>query len=150
MTAFGPWISAQFAGSCDMCGEWMHVGARIRSDGEGGWLCEECGTEPYVQEEAPSPALYTAERFDGSYLTPGVNLFRNGSVLNRLSEREARKLADELLKAAGPPDASEDLGVLVAEILAVFDPSKGDGYRARVGYVQITNWRKRAGIEEGL
>jgi hypothetical protein len=42
----------------------------------------------------------------------------------------------------------EDLRDLVREILAAFDPSKGDGYRARVGQVQIARWRDRAGLEE--
>lgn len=44
--------------------------------------------------------------------------------------------------------ATADLRDLAAEILAAFDASKGDGYRARVGQVQIAKWRERAGLEE--
>jgi hypothetical protein len=40
-----------------------------------------------------------------------------------------------------------DLRELVLEILAAFDPSKCDGYRARAGQVQIAKWRQHAGLE---
>lgn len=53
---------------------------------------------------------------------------------------------DAAAGAAGVRDGGE-LRALVAEILGVFDPSKGDGYRARVGQVQIAKWRQRAGLE---
>src|SRR5579859_2433567 len=41
---FGPWITAKWPGRCSA--DYRHVivpGAQIRADGDGGWLCEECG-----------------------------------------------------------------------------------------------------------
>jgi len=43
MPDFGPWITARFDSDCDCCGDPMYEGDEIRSDGEGGWLCGECG-----------------------------------------------------------------------------------------------------------
>jgi hypothetical protein len=36
---------------------------------------------------------------------------------------------------------------VLTEVLGEFDPSKGDGYRARVGQVKFNGWCERAGIE---
>jgi hypothetical protein len=41
----GPWFEAAFDGGCDGCGEQIEAGDRIRSDGEGGWLCSDCGSQ---------------------------------------------------------------------------------------------------------
>lgn len=43
--SYGPWITARFDSDCDGCGDQIFEGDRIRSDGEGGWLCEPCGEE---------------------------------------------------------------------------------------------------------
>ena len=45
MPDFGPWITARFDSDCDGCGGQLIEGEDIRSDGEGGWLCESCGEE---------------------------------------------------------------------------------------------------------
>lgn len=45
MNDFGPWFTAGFDSDCDECGGPIDEGDRIRSDGEGGWLCEECGDD---------------------------------------------------------------------------------------------------------
>lgn len=42
-SGYGPWVDAAFDGECDGCDAPIEVGDRIRSDGEGGWLCEDCG-----------------------------------------------------------------------------------------------------------
>lgn len=43
---FGPWFHAGFDGTCDgPCGEDIIEGDLIRADGEGGWLCRDCGEE---------------------------------------------------------------------------------------------------------
>ena len=34
---------ARYDGECDGCGAEFEAGDEIRSDGEGGWLCEDCG-----------------------------------------------------------------------------------------------------------
>lgn len=39
----GPWITAQYRGSCSGCRAPIRPEDPIRSDGEGGWLCEPCG-----------------------------------------------------------------------------------------------------------
>jgi hypothetical protein len=39
----GPWIIAQYDGTCGNCPSVIDRGDSIRSDGEGGWLCEACG-----------------------------------------------------------------------------------------------------------
>jgi len=40
---FGPWFTAQFGGPCYGCGDPVIPGNSIRSDGQGGWLCQSCG-----------------------------------------------------------------------------------------------------------
>jgi hypothetical protein len=42
---YGPWFPARFDGDCDGCGGPFDEGDQIRSDGEGGWLCSDCGDE---------------------------------------------------------------------------------------------------------
>jgi predicted nucleic acid-binding Zn ribbon protein len=39
----GPWFFARYDGKCSDCGEQFESGQKIRSDGDGGWLCEDCG-----------------------------------------------------------------------------------------------------------
>jgi hypothetical protein len=41
----GPWISARYEGRCAGCGDDINPGDTIRADGQGGWLCHDCGTE---------------------------------------------------------------------------------------------------------
>lgn len=38
----GPWFSARYESECD-CGEPIRPGDDARSDGDGGWLCADCG-----------------------------------------------------------------------------------------------------------
>lgn len=42
---FGRWFTASFDSDCADCGRFIFEGDQIRSDGDGGWLCTECGTE---------------------------------------------------------------------------------------------------------
>jgi hypothetical protein len=42
----GPWFTARYTSRCDDCGEPIFEGDEIRSDGEGGWLCSDCGDTP--------------------------------------------------------------------------------------------------------
>jgi hypothetical protein len=43
---FGPWVIARFDSECDgPCGGQIDEGDQIRSDGEGGWLCADCGSQ---------------------------------------------------------------------------------------------------------
>lgn len=44
-TSYGPWILAVYGGECADCDDQIWPGDAIRSDGEGGWLCETCGDE---------------------------------------------------------------------------------------------------------
>lgn len=37
-----PWVEAEFFGRC-ACDRKVVPGMQIKSDGEGGWLCGECG-----------------------------------------------------------------------------------------------------------
>lgn len=41
----GPWFTASFDSDCDDCGGMIMEGEWVRSDGAGGWLCEECGED---------------------------------------------------------------------------------------------------------
>jgi hypothetical protein len=41
--AFGPWFPARFPGRCSDCDKRTGPEDRIRADGEGGYLCEDCG-----------------------------------------------------------------------------------------------------------
>ena len=41
----GPWFEARFDSDCDgPCGGQIFEGDQCRSDGEGGWLCQRCGS----------------------------------------------------------------------------------------------------------
>lgn len=39
----GPWITATYVGKCEGCESVIDEGDTIRADGQGGWLCGECG-----------------------------------------------------------------------------------------------------------
>jgi len=41
----GGWFEARYEGRCSHCGFPIEPGEAIRSDGEGGWLCSDCGSE---------------------------------------------------------------------------------------------------------
>jgi hypothetical protein len=43
----GPWIAARYPGRCSGCTEGIAPDDQIRSDGDGGWLCETCGSQEY-------------------------------------------------------------------------------------------------------
>lgn len=45
----GPWFIASYNGECEH-GCPIHEGDRICADGEGGWLCEDCGEEAKESE----------------------------------------------------------------------------------------------------
>jgi hypothetical protein len=40
-----PIVEARYDSECDGCGSTIWTGDRIRSDGEGGWLCMDCFTD---------------------------------------------------------------------------------------------------------
>ena len=40
------WITAAYPGRCQGCDDDIYGGDRIRSDGHGGWLCQDCGAQP--------------------------------------------------------------------------------------------------------
>jgi hypothetical protein len=44
-TGPGPWFTAQYEGTCTGCLEVIDPGDTIRASGEGGYLCEGCGSE---------------------------------------------------------------------------------------------------------
>jgi hypothetical protein len=39
----GAWFSARYGGTCSDCRDGFAAGQKIRADGEGGYLCEDCG-----------------------------------------------------------------------------------------------------------
>ena len=39
-----PWVTAEHPGICTGCGSKIDPGDEIQSDGDGGWLCADCGT----------------------------------------------------------------------------------------------------------
>jgi hypothetical protein len=41
----GPWFTARFDSDCDGCGGLIEEGDQIRADGEGGYICEDCGAD---------------------------------------------------------------------------------------------------------
>lgn len=41
----GPWITAGYGSDCAGCGGPIGEGEQIRADGDGGWLCPECGSD---------------------------------------------------------------------------------------------------------
>jgi hypothetical protein len=43
---YGPWITAGHPGMCSGCWEDIKAGDQIRADGDGCWLCAECGSAP--------------------------------------------------------------------------------------------------------
>lgn len=42
---YGPWFTARFPGMCTGCPADIRPGDTIRADGDGLYLCEECGEE---------------------------------------------------------------------------------------------------------
>ena len=40
---YGPWFTAQYIGECAGCSEKIERGDTIRADGDGAYLCEDCG-----------------------------------------------------------------------------------------------------------
>lgn len=57
----GPWVRAAFDGECDgTCGGSLLEGDEIRADGEGGWLCQDCGEDAgIVKTTVPEPGQWT-------------------------------------------------------------------------------------------
>lgn len=52
----GPWVRAAFDGECDgTCGGSLLEGDEIRADGEGGWLCQDCGADEPLRVETRAP-----------------------------------------------------------------------------------------------
>lgn len=41
---FGPWFEAAHYGVCPGCGSRIEPRDKIRADGRGGWICEDCGS----------------------------------------------------------------------------------------------------------
>lgn len=57
----GPWFGATYDGACSGCDRVVFEGDRIRSDGQGGWECEEwCGQDDPAEPVATGPARGTA------------------------------------------------------------------------------------------
>jgi hypothetical protein len=50
MSTLGPWFVAAYHGECDGCGADIDDGDEIRADGEGGYLCRDCGQEAEAEE----------------------------------------------------------------------------------------------------
>lgn len=51
-----PWAVAEFPGTCTGCAEPIRPGDRIQSDGEGGWVDEDCGTGDDDEDQADAGA----------------------------------------------------------------------------------------------
>ena len=45
VTCPGPWFAAAYHGACSDCGEDISPDDVIRADGDGGYLCEDCGQD---------------------------------------------------------------------------------------------------------
>lgn len=53
----GPWFRAGYDADCDgTCGGSITEGDEIRADGQGGWLCSDCGADEQVRVETRVPA----------------------------------------------------------------------------------------------
>jgi len=45
VSSFGPWVTARWQSECDYCGDAIYEDEKLRSDGEGCWICETCGQD---------------------------------------------------------------------------------------------------------
>jgi hypothetical protein len=54
-----PWVAARLPGKCAGCGEPIKAGDEIQADGDGGWVCRDCGTGDDDQDGVPEPADVT-------------------------------------------------------------------------------------------
>lgn len=91
----GPWVTAAFDSECDgdMCGVQILEGDEIRADGEGGWLCKDCGSEepshvrttPGIQALADATAI--REQSAHSAVQPGA-WTPTGTVLDRMTPEQ--------------------------------------------------------------
>lgn len=83
--ARGPWVRAAFDSECDgSCGGAIMEGGEIRADGEGGWLCEDCGAvDPtMIETRTPTPAeLAQATLPPHTVLAPNAQVTVVGSEL---------------------------------------------------------------------
>jgi hypothetical protein len=55
---YGPWFPASYRGDCDGCGSEISPGDQIRSDGDGGWLCDICGARGGGLTDVPAHPRY--------------------------------------------------------------------------------------------
>lgn len=74
-SVLGPWVRAGYGGLCDACDGSIVEGDQIRADGQGGWLCSDCGMVPDV------PHVHTYEDADDGN-------GHSGSVCTKCGEME--------------------------------------------------------------
>jgi hypothetical protein len=88
---YGPWFIATYDGECDGCDSAIWAGDRIRADGQGGWICEDCGE-------------------DGPDLAPGGSLaLQGGNVTElRVIRPAAKPTVGEFMSGAGGPGFADD------------------------------------------
>jgi hypothetical protein len=69
-----PWVPARLDGKCAGCGDPIKPGDEIQADGDGGWVCRDCGTgdDPSEREDTGTPRLPDGQ--DGEeILQPGYD-----------------------------------------------------------------------------
>lgn len=96
---YGPWFPASYEGECDGCGGDIMPGDRIRADGQGGWLCEECG------EENPAPG---SDPGCGGFYT--VVYTPSGAWSNETGPGSGKTAVEEFMSGAGGPGCQETGG----------------------------------------
>jgi hypothetical protein len=107
-----------------------HLGAALRKIADDDWLGGADAAEMNAARPAEHEITALADERDD------------------LRDQLANERVTRLHRVGERDEARSDLNRLrdlLAEILAEFDASKGDGYRARVGQVKYAGWRRRAG-----
>lgn len=108
----GPWVRAGYDGECDgTCGGAIMEGDEIRADGQGGWLCSDCGADAPVRVETrvpDAPHVHTYEDADDGN-------GHSGSVCTKCGEMEHEETLSPVLTAV----VAQETAALVANAVGL-------------------------------
>lgn len=121
----GPWFRAGYDADCDgTCGGSITEGEEIRADGQGGWLCSDCGADEQVRVETrvPAPVVNDGDADGRADLVPDSTL---SPVLTAVVAPETAALV------ANAVGLTQTVDALASEVLnpapAQPDPFTGPG-----------------------
>ena len=159
-TTLGPWFGAAYAGACGSCGDPIEEGDRIRADGHGSYLCEDCGEHEQAREEErtadwQAQASAAAKRHIAASLPTAEDFLGGGSPAPELpTAEEFLDGPDERLNVSGQPPARYEFRGSVNMGYLVTDPEAGDFRRYKngkpKGMTRATTFNKAASDNKAI